>query len=146
MPQVKIRIEKGQETAGAGQELQEQNRQEARKEQIAAVSIFANQMINIAKQSINYAMTNVGVRTGNYVLQDRINDAVKRIGQAATIGMGFYTGGVAGGFIAIAGLTTQTIFEEISRNEQIRQDNIKSEYLVERSGNATKNGSRGTEN
>lgn len=145
MPQVKIRIEKGQETAGAGQENQE-NQDNGRTEKIAVVSVFANQMINVAKQTINYGISNIGVRTGNYVIQEQVNRAVDIIGNAATIGMGFVSGGIVGGIIAVAGVTTKAVFGMFSENESIRHENIQSEYLSKRSGNATTNGSRGTEN
>lgn len=145
MPDIKIRISKGEQTAGDGQEIQEQ-KQQASKERIAVVSVLATQMVGIAKQSINYALNNVGVNTGNYVLQEQINNAMDVVSDVATIGLGFGAGGIVGGLIAIAGVTTKTVFSEISRNTAIRHENLRNDYLLARSGNSAKNGSRGTEN
>ena len=108
--------------------------------------MFAHQALNTAKQIVNYNISNVGVKTGNYVLQEQINEVVDVVSDISTIGLGFAAGGPRGGLVAIAGVTTKQIFKEISRNEEIKHQNIESDYLARRSGNTTTNGSRGTEN
>lgn len=142
MPQIKIRI--SQEEA---EKLEAEGlNASVSKEKIAGISLFAHQAVNTAKQIVNYEISNVGVKTGNYVLQEQINEAVAIIGDLTTVGAGFAAGGIAGGIVAIAGVTTKKIFEEKSRNEAIKHENIESEYLRRRSGNTTTSGSRGTEN
>lgn len=145
MPQVKIRIESGTETAGDGQELQE-NKQKVSLEKVAVMSVFATQMISTAKQSLNFAVSNIGVNTGDYTKSVRIQKTLSAIGDITSVASGFAAGGWVGGTIAIAGITTNKIFEAISIQQDLVHDNIRTEYLKTRSGNTTKNGSRGTEN
>ena len=143
MPQVKIRI---------SQESQEQIEVEGLqpstigKEKIATISLFAHQGISMAKQIVNYEISNVGVKTGNYVLQEQINETMSVLSDIGTVGLGIASGGWVGGIIAVAGVTTKRVLEEKSRNEGIKHENIESEYLRRRSGNTTTSGSRGTEN
>lgn len=142
MPNVKIRIsrEETEKTESSGLFPS------VGREKIATVSIFAHQTLNTAKQIVNYNISNVGVKTGNYALQEQINTTVEVISDASTVGLGFAAGGWVGGVIAIAGVATKQIFKQISRNEEIKHQNIESEYLARRSGNTTMSGSRGTEN
>lgn len=143
MPQVKIRISQESTEQAEAQGLQPSL---VGGEKIATMSLFAHQAINTGKQIVNYSISNVGIKTGNYVTQEQINQTVDIVGDIATIGTGFAAGGWIGGVVAIAGVTTKQVFKELSRNEDIKHENIESEYLRRRSGNTTTSGSRGTEN
>ena len=144
MPSVKIRI--SQESTEKMEGEVEGLTPSVSRERIAGISFFAHQAINTGKQIVNYEISNVGVKTGNYVLQEQINQAVEIVGDFATIGTGFMAGGWIGGAVAIAGVTTKNVLKEVSRAEGIKHENIEYEYLKTRSGNTTRNGSRGTEN
>lgn len=142
MPQVRIRIsEESQEQIEAGGLLPST----ISREKIATISLFAHQGISTAKQIVNYEISNVGVKTSNYVLQEQINETMSVLSDLGTVGFGF-AGGWVTGIVAIAGVTTKKVLEEKSRNEAIKHENIESEYLRRRSGNTTMSGSRGTEN
>lgn len=143
MPQVKIRISEQSDVEAQNESFQ---RPQVSKERIAVTSIFAQQVVRTGKSIVTYNLSNVGIRTGNYIAQEQINQAVEIIGDIASIGVGIAAGGPVGGLIAIAGITTKQIFSAISYEEDIRHQNINSAYLAERSGNTHKNGSRGTEN
>ena len=66
MPQVKIRIEKGVETAGDGQENQEQKTsKQTSSGKVAIVSAFSHMIINDTKKIVSYSLSNVGQFTGN---------------------------------------------------------------------------------
>ena len=144
MPSVKIRVERVQEEAGVGNINQKVTGDE--KKNVAATSVFAHQMMGIGKQVFNYAATNVALYTGDYILQDKINMALDMVGDVATIGMGFATGNIAGGLVAIAGVTTKRVLQDMTdRRKDVMQERERN-YWLQRSGNSTTNGSRGTEN
>ena len=144
MPNVKIRVE-----AVSDDELQAQKQGEEVKGKkdtgtgkLAVASIFAHQMINFGKQTLNYAVSTIGMRTGDYIKQERIQDTLSVIGDISTVATATITGGWAGLAISIMGLTAKTVMEQVSiANEQKRAE-IDASYLRERSGNSTKNGSR----
>ena len=143
MPQVKIRVERSEtETGEAGLN---QKVASDEKKNVAATSVFAHQMMGIGKQIFNYAASNVGNFTGNYILQDQINVTLDVIGDLSTIGVGFAVNPLAG-VAAIAGIATKRILKEVTdrRNDIVAER--ERNYWLARSGNSTTNGSRGTEN
>ena len=144
MPNVKIRIEKGVETAGDGREIQEGKA--SRTEKLAVASVFAHQMINIGRQTINYAVSNIGNYTGDYIKQNEINKSLDVLSDLTTVGLGFATGGWIGGIVATVGVITKTGFQIASEQQQIAKSNRQYDYLRDRTGNATTNESRGTQN
>ena len=144
MPQVKIRIEKPQEQAGDGN-INKAVGADIKKD-AAVTSLFTHQMVGLGKQIFNYAASNVGFFTGNYIQQDEINTVLDLFGDASTIGTGFAAGGWIGGIVATIGVTTKKVLQGITdRRNDIVQERERN-YWLARSGNSTTNGSRGTEN
>ena len=144
MPDIKIRIEKTQkkDTAlGASSQTPSTD-----VKQVAATSIFAHQMMGVSKQIISFSASNVANFTGNYLEQDRVNQTLDVISDVSTVTMGFATGGPVGGAIAISGIVTKKIFQAISDARQNVLMERDRQYMLQRSGNAALNGSRGTEN
>lgn len=142
MPNVKIRIERSETETGTPVT----KKTDDKAKDVAMTSIFANQMIGVAKQIISYSASNIGNFTGNYIEQDRVNQQLEVLNDLATVTLGIATKGAVGGAIAVAGITTKKIFQLIS---DVRRDVLEERdrsLLLQRSGNATLNGSRGTEN
>lgn len=144
MPQVRIRVEKVQEQPGEANVNLKSSADE--KKNVAATSIFAHQMMGIGKQVVNYGLRNVGTFTGNYDAQEDINAALDLVSDGSTIALGFGSGGWIGGVIAIVGVGTKRILETVTQSRSDKMSQRQTEYLLERSGNATLDGSRGTEN
>ena len=146
MPNVRIRIEKGTETAGDGQEQQEK-RQDEKKQPIASPTqmLFYHQAIATGKQILSYATSNVANFTGNNLMQDQINNAMDVLGDFTTLGLGA-TRGWAGLAVAAIGLTTKKVLQVITMVQENVHLQNEQNYLLKRSGNSTTNGSRGTEN
>ncbi len=142
MPNVRIRIEKDQE---AGIEAQQaQPKSEAKN--VAVTSLFAHQMLGTAKQIVNYQASNIANFTGDYIRQEQINQTLDIISDGSTIALGAMAGGWVGGVVAAIGVGTKHVLKLIS---QTREDELKERdrlLALERSGNSTRNGSRGTEN
>ena len=147
MPNVKIRIEKGTETAGDGKEQQEAKQDESKKQSVAnpTAMLFYHQTVAMGKQIIGYAASNVGNFTGNYLMQDQLQSILDISGDVTTLALGA-TRGWAGVAVATMGIATKRVLQAIS----ISQENVhlqnEQNYLLKRSGNTTTNGSRGTEN
>lgn len=142
MPNVRIRIEKGQE---AGIEAQ-QAQQKSETKNVAVTSLFAHQMLGTAKQIVNYQASNIANFTGDYIKQEQINQTLDIISDGSTIALGAMAGGLPGGIVAAIGVGTKHVLKLIS---QTREDELKERdrlLALERSGNSTRNGSRGTEN
>ena len=144
MPQVKVRIERVQEEVGEANLNQKSVNDE--KKNVAATSIFAHQMMGIGKQIFNYAASNVGFFTGNYIEQDRINATLDVIGDLSTIGMGAVAGGWVGATMAVVGVTTKKVLQNVTERRKDELEERNRNYWLARSGNSTTNGSRGTEN
>lgn len=145
MPQIKIRIEKGVETAGDGQEQQEKKEKDSLPTASPTAMLFYHQAISTGKQIIGYAASNVANFTGNYLMQDQINNALDIVGDFTTIGLGA-TRGIPGLIVSVLGVGTKRAFQAISMYQEDVHAQNEQRYLLKRSGNATTNGSRGTEN
>lgn len=142
MPNVRIRIERGQE---AGVEAQ-QGEQKTEAKNVATQTFFAHQMIGNVKQIISYQASNVANFTGDYIEQSNINKALDVVGDASTVALGLMAKGPIGAIVAAVGVTTKNILKIISdrREDELRErDRL---LALERSGNSTRNSSRGTEN
>lgn len=107
-----------------------------------ATSIFVHQALNTGKQILNYGISNIGNFTGDYARQERVQELVGTIGDITTIGVGFASGGWIGGLVAVLGIATKEVFNQVSIQTENRHQEIASNYLRELSGNSTKNGSR----
>lgn len=141
MANVRIRIER--EETDAGEARQTQKEDEAKN--MATSSMFAHKMMGIGKQVFNYAASNVGNFTGDYIQQDQINKALDVVGDATTIGLGFAVNPIAG-VVATIGVATKNILKVVTRNREEELRERDRQYMLDRSGNSTRNGSRGTEN
>ena len=144
MAQIKVRIERGQDQSGIGNGSATKTSTDSAKS-FALMSTFTHQAISTGKQIVNYATNNIANFTGNYMQQDAVTSIIDIAGDVATIGTAFAVNPIAGA-VAVLGVATKKTFEAISdyRNNQLSQR--QTDYLLARSGNATKNGSRGTEN
>lgn len=141
MADVKIRVEavsrdelnaqkQGQEVSGG-----------ATSQKLVVASIFAHQALNTAKQITNYAISNIGNFTGDYIKQDRIQETVGILTDMATIGTAFATNWIAG-IVATIGVGTKRTLEYVSDFQKAKHVDRNVEYLRIRSGNSTTNGSR----
>lgn len=142
MANVRIRIER--EETEAGEAKQTQKNDEAKN--MATSSMFAHKMMGVGKQVFNYAASNVGNFTGDYIKQDQINKALDIVGDTTTIGLGFAAGGIPGLAVAAVGVATKNILKVVTRNREEELRERDRQYMLDRSGNSTRNGSRGTEN
>ena len=145
MPDITIRIEKGTQTAGDGQELQESQGQKSELSagKVASISTFQNFAISTLKRSINYGIANVGNLTGDYIMQQQLETAASIVEDATMVVSGFAAGGIYGGIIAIAGVAIKQGMNTASFFIDVYKSNINQDLLRQRSGNSLIDGSRG---
>lgn len=141
MADVKIRVEAASRDELDGQRQGQEVKGGQGTEKIAVASIFAHQALNTAKQITNYAISNIGNFTGDYIKQDRVQTAVNAVSDMAAVGTAFAVNWVAG-VVAIVGVGIKKTLDVVSENQNIRHAENNAEYLRIRSGNSTTNGSR----
>ena len=148
MPLVKIRVEAGSEDTGIKQDANQAQKAltEQEKARQASMSLFTHAMQSEVKKIINYSVANIGNLTGDSIRQQNVQRTMGYIQDIATIALGYKSSGAVGATIAIAGITLSKGLEVASYFIEQRHNDIEREYLLERSGNATLNGGRGTEN
>lgn len=140
MANVKIRVEtiSNEElaTQKQGQEAKGQN-----SEKLLTASLFVHQAMNVGKQIVNYAVSNIGNYTGDYVKQDRVQQAMDVVSTIGTIGVAFATNWVAG-ILTVGALAVKEGLNYRSEQQNIKHAENNAEYLRKRSGNSLTNGSR----
>lgn len=118
-----------------------------------------HQLFHLVKQtavkSANFAISNIGNLTGDYITQRRVSEVKQAVSGLMSIGMSTAGGAVAGGWVgAIIGFAvgvTSLVVDTVQSEVQNRIDNTKTNLeiaaLRDRAGlNTVYDGSRGTEN
>ena len=150
MPNVRIRIERGVETAGDGLEQQESLLTKQQKKQVSVATLFAKQIINNTKQIVKAEINRIGSKTGDYIKQANANAALDVVGEISTLATGAFLSVKTMNPIPIIAASASIGMKYGQKiadlQEEYRHANIQYEYMQIRSGNATTNGSRGTEN
>ena len=130
------------------------------KEEIGIIGrYFEHEMFHLVKQqvtqSVNFALSNIGNFTGDYITQTRVNEAKQFVDGFVTIGNATIAGasvaqgaGAIIGFIAsTASLMTQGYYQDKLKRNEVSKMNYEIAQLRERAGlNSILDGSRGTEN
>ena len=117
-----------------------------------------HKMFHLAKstatRTVNFAISNIGNFTGDYITQKDVNYAKGVVSNLTTIGITTIAGakygpvGAAIGFVAgTTSIISNAIFDDISNQVQISKSNYSIGQLRDRVGlNTIYDGSRGTEN
>lgn len=93
-------------------------------------------LINAGKQILSYGISQYGNVTGNTIKQRQMNDAINVAGYIATISLG--------GTVGVIAVATELAINAVSNTIETNKANREAELLYQRSGNATINGGRGT--
>lgn len=147
MANIRIKIESSKNNqVDAGQDSSfndgtENQKQDAASTKMATMGVFANQMLGVGKAALSFATSNIGTFTGDSVLQDNVNTMLGIVGDASSLIMGAATGPV-GLAVAAIGLATKYTFQAIDYNIQRDRADKQSNYLRERTGGSTTEGSR----
>jgi hypothetical protein len=141
MPYTRIRIEQGGELAGDGREVQENGAIKANQTtgRVAVTSVFANLALQQGKQALSYGVSQIGNFTGDYTLQRNIEVATGIVGDVATLGIGFLSGGPVG--LAVAGVSVgfKYAMQAVSYSVDQWRVGMQNDMLSTRSGNSLNN-------
>ena len=114
-------------------------------------------------QGVNFAISNIGNLTGDYIAQRKVNEVKQAINGLVSVGMTTYAGAKAGfaignvyggaigaalGFVSgVGSQMTSKFYDVYSNNIENKKTNYDIAQLRERAGlNTVLDGSRGTEN
>lgn len=125
----------------------------------AATRYAEHQLFNLAKrtavQSVNFAISNIGNLTGDYIAQRNVGVAKQAISGVISVGMstaggaavGGWVGAIVGFSVGVVSLIGSSVQSEIQNRLDTAKQNLEIAQLRDRAGlNATYDGSRGTEN
>lgn len=125
----------------------------------AATRYAEQQLFNLAKQtavqSVNFAISNIGNLTGDYIAQRNVGVAKQSISGVVSVGMstvggasvGGWVGAIVGFSVGVVSLIGSSVQSEIQNRLDTAKQNLEIAQLRDRAGlNATYDGSRGTEN
>ena len=121
---------------------------------LVARSVFVNRLvqagIDTAKRGVNYAKSNYGNFTGDYITQQKIDTAFSIAGglveTGLSIGAGFAVGGVVGGAAVAVVKGIDMLFtgitNEITYNLNLSKANRQANFNSQRIGSILTNGNR----
>ena len=93
-------------------------------------------LINAGKRKINYGVSQYGSITGNTIKGRQMQDAINVAGYISQIAIGGVVGAIS--------VATEIGLDAVSNAVETSKANRQAEMLYQRSGNATLNGGRGT--
>ncbi len=117
-------------------------------------SVYANQLatagINTIKQGINYAKSNYGNFTGDYIGQQKIDNVFNAVNGLVSIGgavvggalVGGPIGAAVGGIVSGISIVTNAIQNEITYNLNLSKANRQANFNSQRIGRILTDGNR----
>ena len=93
-------------------------------------------LINAGKRFASYGVSQYGNLTGNTIQQRKIENALNIAGYVGEI--------AAGGWVGAISVASQLAISSMNNYIETNKSNLEAEMLLQRSGNATINGGRGT--
>lgn len=97
------------------------------------VNVALNTAKRLALQVSNGLINNVGLRTGNYVLQNQLQTGTQMVGKVVSTAVAFIANPVLGA-VAVAGDLISAGFDVYNRNLEIEWTNRSAEQLRRRAG------------
>lgn len=146
MPNVKVRItSENSEQERGGAEIAQAAQSTVDTAKLATTSLFVHAAVGNIKQAISYGVSNVGNFTGDYIKQNQINNQLEMFSNVSTIAMGAISGGWIGAVIATASVALKLGLGEVSRQNQMKVNELNYRFSAQRAGNQLFDGSRATE-
>lgn len=117
-------------------------------------SVYANQLaqagLNTIKQGFEFAKSNYGNFTGDYIQQQKIDNAFSKVSALASVGgsiaagaaVGGVPGAVVGAIVSGVSLVSNFIQNEITYNLQLSKANRQANFNSQRIGAILTNGNR----
>jgi hypothetical protein len=128
----KINVVFNDSTNETGVEQQEvQQKQSSEK---TSSYLIGQAVVQLGKRALSYGSSMVGNVTGNYIMQNKIDNAVAIAGYAGQIGVGFATGGVVGGVVSAIAVAGQIGINAANYEIDRTKANAQANYLMQQRG------------
>lgn len=128
----KINVVFNDSTNETGVEQQEvQQKQSSEK---TSSYLIGQAVVQLGKRTLEYGSSMVGNITGNYIMQNKIDNAVAIAGYAGQIGIGFATGGVVGGVVSAIAVAGQIGINAANYEIDRTKANARANYLMQQRG------------
>lgn len=114
-------------TAQATNEIN-QNGQQTQKQSTSSY-LIGQAVVAVGKRALQFGANQVGNITGNYLMQNQINNAVQGIGWASQLVVGFATGGVVGGVVSAIAIAGEIGINAANYTIELNKRNRDAEYL-----------------
>ena len=108
----------------------------------SASFMIGQAVVQLGKQTLSYGSSMIGNVTGNYILQNKIDNAVQIVGYAGQIGVGFATGGVVGGVVSAIAVAGQIGMSAVNFEIERTKANAQASYLMQQRGGLLNDKSR----
>lgn len=99
----------------------------------AVTALIAQQVVSVGRQGLSAAISNIGLSTGNYYLQHKVERNINALSQAGTLGLAFMTNPVLGASM-LAGMAVSSASETYKQNKEREIANYESAQYARRLG------------
>ena len=114
------------QTPQVGQQQTPQNQIQSN----TAKYMIGQAVTQLGKRALQYGANQVGNITGNYLMQNQINNAVQGIGWASQLAVGVATGGAVGGIVSGLAITGEISINVINYTIELSKKNQQAAYLT----------------
>lgn len=96
--------------------------------------VIGQAVVNQGKRILMTGLAQYGNLTGNYIMQNKISNAITIAGYGSTIATGFATGGVVGGVVSTLGVIVDIGTSVASFEVDRSKSNAEANYLMQQRG------------
>jgi hypothetical protein len=131
----KINVVFNDSTNETGVATQEAEQQVGQKPTDKTSSYLIGQaVVQLGKRGLSYGASQIGNLTGNYILQNKVDNAITIAGYAGQIGVGIATGGAVGGIVATIAVAGQIGINAFNYETDKIKANAQANYLMQQRG------------
>lgn len=105
-----------------------QNGQQTQKQSTSSY-LIGQAVVAVGKRALQFGANQFGNITGNYLMQNHINNAVQGIGWASQLAVGFATGGVVGGVVSAIAIAGEIGINAANYTIELNKRNRDADYL-----------------
>lgn len=117
------------ETAEATNEINQSSANKTNQNN-ATNTLLGQAIVSMGKRTLNYGASQYGNMTGNYIMQNTVENAIQGIGYASSILVALKTGGTAGGAVATLAVATEIGLGVVSYSINTNRSNQQANYLM----------------
>lgn len=120
------------ETGAVTQEAQQQTKQQSQEK--TSSYLVGQAVVQLGKRTLSYGASQIGNLTGNYILQNKVDNAITIAGYVGQIGVGIATGGWVGGVVSAIAVAGQIGVSAFNYETDRIKSNAQANYLMQQRG------------